>query len=100
MKVTNLTRKPFIIPVDSGKPFMLIPAGGVVELPSGCNEAYIEALSNAGKVTINEADKELYTEEELSKMHYKQVDVVAEEYGITTEGTKAETIELILEAQG
>lgn len=40
------------------------------------------------------------TQEQLEGLHYKKVDEVAEKFGISTEGNKAETIQAILSAQG
>jgi hypothetical protein len=55
MKVTNLTKKPFLIPAGKGPKIMLAPASGVVELPSGADERYITALEKSGKVKIEKA---------------------------------------------
>lgn len=41
-----------------------------------------------------------FTQEQLEGLHYTKVDAVAEKFGISTEGNKAETIQAILSAQG
>jgi HSP20 family molecular chaperone IbpA len=52
MKVTNLTCKLLLIPVEKAKSFSLPPASGVVELPKGFDKKYIAALTNNGSVKI------------------------------------------------
>lgn len=42
---------------------------------------------------------ELYTFDQLNDLHYKKVDAIAVDLGLSTEGDKQETIKLILEAQ-
>jgi hypothetical protein len=41
-----------------------------------------------------------FTQEQLEGLHYKKVDEVAEKFGVSTDGNKAETIIAILSAQG
>lgn len=52
MKVTNLTKKPFLVPVEKAKKFVLPPASGIVELPEGFDKKYIAALTRSGSVKI------------------------------------------------
>lgn len=52
MKVTNISKKPFLIPVEKSQPFMLAPASGIVELPEGFDKPYIAALTRSGSVQI------------------------------------------------
>ena len=52
MKVTNLKKKPFHIPVNKTASFLLVPASGVVELPAGYNENYVNALAKNGSIKI------------------------------------------------
>jgi hypothetical protein len=52
MKVTNLAKKPFLIPVEKAKKFLLAPGSGIVELPQGFDQKYVAALTRAGSVRI------------------------------------------------
>lgn len=52
MKVTNLTKKLLLIPVEKAKSFLLLPASGAVELPQGFDKKYISALDKSGSIKI------------------------------------------------
>ncbi|AUR95222.1 hypothetical protein HOU78_gp02 [Vibrio phage 1.204.O._10N.222.46.F12] len=65
-------------------------------------EAFLAQFVQEGKQPVKEevTPSLKFTQEQLEGLHYKKVAEVAKKFGISTEGTKAETIVAILSAQG
>lgn len=54
MKVENLAAKRFFIQCKD-ELFDLLPASGVVELPTGADKDYLKALAKQGRIRIHDA---------------------------------------------
>lgn len=59
MNVSNLSKKPYHIPVKNSQSFLLAPATVNSELPDGYDAKYIAALEKNGsiKIEVEEAKK-------------------------------------------